>query len=195
MSYITAFITALCAACVFTGALYMLSPGGVMEKPVRYILGLVFLVIVISSAGVTLGTAEWDAVFPAADEIPRQSLDAASAEYVYGAVLEASGINFSEITVCTDKSDDGSIIRAANGDAIPAQAIDRAAKVRSANLKSGLQFTAGDDSQLTAVILLQVFGNRVVRRHEDSFPGQLPGKSAKKAGAVSPFRVTAPVVL
>ena len=84
MSYITAFITALCAACVFTGALYMLSPGGVME--------------------------EWDAVFPAADEIPRQSLDAASAEYVYGAVLEASGINFSEITVCTDKSDDGSII-------------------------------------------------------------------------------------
>ena len=88
----------------------MLSPGGVMEKPVRYILGLVFLVIVISSAGVTLGTAEWDAVFPAADEIPRQSLDAASAEYVYGAVLEASGINFSEITVCTDKSDDGSII-------------------------------------------------------------------------------------
>ena len=110
MSYITAFITALCAACVFTGALYMLSPGGVMEKPVRYILGLVFLVIVISSAGVTLGTAEWDAVFPAADEIPRQSLDAASAEYVYGAVLESSGINFSEITVCTDKSDDGSII-------------------------------------------------------------------------------------
>ena len=78
-------------------------------------------------------------------------------------------------------------IRAANGDAIPAQAVDRAAKVRSANLKSGLQFTAGDDSQLTAVILLQVFGDRVVRRHEDSFPGQLPGKSAKKQGPSVPF--------
>src|SRR5699024_10754361 len=73
-------------------------------------------------------------------------------------------------------------IRAANGDAVPAQAGDRAAKVRSANLKSGRQLTAGDDSQLSAVILLQVLGDKVVSRHEDSFPGQLPGKSAKKAG-------------
>ena len=83
-------------------------------------------------------------------------------------------------------------IRAANGDAIPAQAVDQLSKVRPADLKSGLQLTAGDDSQLSAVILLQVLGNRVVRCHEDSFPGQLPGKSIKKEGAVRPFRVTAP---
>ena len=50
-------------------------------------------------------------------------------------------------------------IRAANGDAIPAQAADRAAKVRPADLKSGLQLTAGDDSQFSAVILLQVLGD------------------------------------
>ena len=50
-------------------------------------------------------------------------------------------------------------IRAANGDAIPAQAVDQPSQVGSADLKSGLQLTAGDDSQLTAVILLQVLGD------------------------------------
>ena len=78
-------------------------------------------------------------------------------------------------------------IRAANGDAVPAQAVDLPPQVGSADLKSGLQLTAGDDSQLTAVILLQVFGDRVVRRHEDPFPGQLPGKSTKKKGPFVPF--------
>ena len=76
-------------------------------------------------------------------------------------------------------------IRAANGDAIPAQTIDCAAKVRSANLKSGLQFTAGDDSQLTAVI--RCLAIRLSVDMKTPFRDSYPERAQKKQGPSVPF--------
>lgn len=110
MSYITNLLTAFCAACVIIGALYMLCPDGALSKPVKYLLGLVFLLSIIAASGIRV--AKTDSVFPPFEPTHPDSalLDSASAEFAYGICLEKAGIDFSEITVCTDKSDNGSII-------------------------------------------------------------------------------------
>ena len=58
MSFFTSFTAAFCGACVFIGALYMLCPDGVMAKPIKYILGLIFILTVISAAAIAVG--KWD---------------------------------------------------------------------------------------------------------------------------------------
>lgn len=110
MNTLTSLLTAFCASCVFIGALYMLCPDGVMSKAVKYILGLVFLLSVIAAAGITVKTPDIDFSFPQSVYEDTASLDAASAEYVYSYALQSAGIDFSQITVCTDKTADGSII-------------------------------------------------------------------------------------
>lgn len=103
-------IGSFCASCVFIGALYMLCPDGVMSKTVKYILGLCFLLSVISVAGITAEIPQIDFTLPETAADTQESLEISSAEYVISQLLSASGIDFSEITVCTDKSEDGSII-------------------------------------------------------------------------------------
>jgi len=109
MNILSSILVSFCAACIFIGALYMLCPDGTMSKTVKYILGLVFLVSVISAAGITVKMPDID--FSPPDTVNQSArLDTASAKYVYSYILENAGIDFSEITVCTDKSADGSII-------------------------------------------------------------------------------------
>ncbi|MGN0493891.1 MAG: hypothetical protein ACI4F7_09615 [Acutalibacteraceae bacterium] len=110
MSGFTSFLTALCAALVFIGALHLICPDGAMAKPVKYILSLVFLVTVISAAGLLAGgfDGEWD--FKTESYADNGELDTAAAKYVYAKALEAAEINFTEITVCTDKTEDGGIV-------------------------------------------------------------------------------------
>lgn len=110
MNFLSSVLITFCAACVFIGALYMLCPDGVMSKPVKYILGLCFLITVISAAGITVKTPVIDFSLPETVTEDTESLEIASAEYVYSYLLTAANIDFSQITVCTDKSDDGSII-------------------------------------------------------------------------------------
>lgn len=109
MSYLTSFLTAICASAVFIGALYMLCPDGSMSKPVTYILGLIFILSVISASGMTVKKA--DISLPQTEYTLADSDDnlIAAAEYVYSSVLEKSGINFSKITVCTNKTESGGI--------------------------------------------------------------------------------------
>ena len=106
----SSFLISFCAACVFIGALYMLCPDGVMNKSVKYILGLCFIVTVIASAGITAKMPDIDFTLPETVITTGQEMDIASAKYVYARLLEANGIDFSEIEVCTDKTADGSII-------------------------------------------------------------------------------------
>ncbi len=110
MSGFSSFLTSLCAACVFIGVMHLICPDGAMGKPVKYILSLVFLVTVVSSVGIFAGGFEPGVSFDAAYAVSDEDLRAAAARYVYEAALNSSGINFTEITVCTDKNDDGSII-------------------------------------------------------------------------------------
>lgn len=109
MNSLSLFITSFCGACVLIGALYILCPDSAMSKSIKYALSLVFIISVITAAAavgridISFDTNAVSA--PSADE-----LAAASARYAYSYALEKEKINFSEITVCTDKSEDGSII-------------------------------------------------------------------------------------
>ena len=110
MSGLTSFLTSLCAACVFIGAVHLICPDGNLGKPVKYVLSLVFLVTVISAAGLLKGGFNTDISFESSAAASDEGLKAAAARYVYGQALRSSEINFSEITVCTDKNEDGSIV-------------------------------------------------------------------------------------
>ena len=110
MSGLTSFLTSLCAACVFIGAMHLICPDGNLGKPVKYVLSLVFLVTVISAAGLLKGGFDTDISFEASAAVSEEELKTATARYVYGQALSAAEINFTEITVCTDKTEDGSIV-------------------------------------------------------------------------------------
>lgn len=110
MSYFTSFITSLCAACIMIGALHMICPDGAMGKSVKYILSLIFIVSVIAAASFNIQNFDWNTDYAVPEIQSDESLQSASARYVYSAALKSAGINFREITVCTDKSESGSII-------------------------------------------------------------------------------------
>ena len=110
MNAFSSFAAALCAACVLIGALHLTVPDGAMSKPVKYALSVVFISSVIAAAAIPLKKINIDFTAPRSAEYSADSLYAASAEYVYGRLLESAGIEFTKITVCTDKSDGDSII-------------------------------------------------------------------------------------
>lgn len=109
MNFFSSFVASFCAACVFIGALYMLCPDGAMQKSVKYILTLVFILSVISAASIAAGRWDYESAKTSAIETDTSALDTAAAEFVYGSLLRNSGIDFSKITVCTDKNESGSI--------------------------------------------------------------------------------------
>ena len=109
MTGFVSFITSVCAATVLIGVVGIICPDGVMEKSVKYILGLIFIVTVISSAGLLKGGIGLKLDFTADNSDSAEKLRKSAAEYVYRNALERAGINFTEITVCTDKLKDGSI--------------------------------------------------------------------------------------
>lgn len=109
MSYVSSFLVSFCAAAVFIGALYMLCPDGAMNKSIKYLLSLVFLLSVISVAGITVKNAGPDISFSPPEASNTAELELSSARYVYSYALSSSGIEFSEIEIFTDKTEDGSI--------------------------------------------------------------------------------------
>ncbi len=109
MNVFASFSASFCAACVFIGALYMLCPDGVIKGSVKYVLSLVFLLSVISAAAIAVGKWEFTPPRLEYEYEKEESLSAGAAEYVYSYALSEAGIDFSKITVCTDKSESGSI--------------------------------------------------------------------------------------
>lgn len=110
MNYLTSFLTSFCASCVLIGCLYIICPEGNLSKTVKYILSLVFIVIIISSGTLTFSDIEVEFPNSQVSDGNYQDLQISAARYVYSYTLQAQKINFSEITVCTDKSEDGSIV-------------------------------------------------------------------------------------
>ena len=109
MNFFSSFVSAFCAACVFIGGLYMLCPDGVMGKSVKYIFTLVFILSVVSAAAMAAGRWEWDTAEYEASEIDTQAMQTSSAKFIFAELLRKAGIDFSKITVCTDKTESGSI--------------------------------------------------------------------------------------
>ena len=110
MNYLSSVIVAFCVACIIIGALYILCPDGELSKSVRYVLGLSFILSIIAFTGITVKNPSAEFSFSSSQLTDSSDLDVANAKYVYSYALKSAGIDFSEITVCTDKQADGSIV-------------------------------------------------------------------------------------
>lgn len=111
MNYFSSLLTAFCSACVIIGLLFLISPDGAMSKSVKYVLGLVFLLTIVTATGLSVKTPQFDFSFEEEESLQSSdALDKANAEYIFALALENAGVEFSEITVCTDKLDNGRIV-------------------------------------------------------------------------------------
>ena len=110
MNFFAQIVTAFSVAAVFIGALYMICPDGAISKSVRYVLGLAFILTLITAAGITVKRTDIDFNFTSVTETDTSQTLISAARYVYSYTLTKQGINFKEITVCTNKAQDGSII-------------------------------------------------------------------------------------
>lgn len=109
MNTVLQFFASFCIAAIFIGALFIICPDGAMSKTVKYALSLVFLCIVISTAGITVRT-------PVVFESPHsfsegeRQMEITFARQVYARALYSKQINFKVIEVFTNKQADDSII-------------------------------------------------------------------------------------
>ncbi len=110
MNGMTSFITAVCVSCVFIGVLQLVCPDGAMEKSVKYIISLVFLVTVMAAGFGLSGGFDGEIDFKEHQSISAEEIRAKITEQIYRRALTNAGINFSKITVCTTKAQNGSII-------------------------------------------------------------------------------------
>ena len=110
MNYLSSFLSAFCAASILIGCLYIICPEGKLSKPIKYVFSLLFVVIIISCSKIPLFDTKIDFTTPDINTSTYEDLQISSAKYVYAYTLRSQKINFSEITVCTDKLEDGSIV-------------------------------------------------------------------------------------
>lgn len=104
------FFTSFCVGSILIGSLYILCPNGTISKSVKYVFSLIFLIIVISAANIPLKNIDTPSLTSQSETVDSEKMQIASAKYVFGHTLRANGINFKEITIFTDKLNDGSII-------------------------------------------------------------------------------------
>ncbi len=110
MNYLTSFFMSFCVSAIFIGAIFIICPGGKMSKPIKYILCLVFTVIIIASVSKINPDFDLPNFENQTSQINTDKLKIQSAEYVWGACLKSANITFEKITVCTTKSQDDRII-------------------------------------------------------------------------------------
>ena len=109
MTRLSDFFITFCVSAIFIGALIIICPSGQISKSVKYILSLVFSLLVISS----VLKIDFDLNFtPDKNSISShtEALEVKSAEYVYSHCLKAENIEFSKISVLTNKTDDDRIV-------------------------------------------------------------------------------------
>lgn len=109
MNYLSSAISAFCASCVFIGALFMLCPEGNLSKSVKYVLSLVFLVCVISAAGIGVKNIDFDFFAAKQTDVSVEPFENLNIRLIFEETLRKNGINFEEITVFTDKLETGGI--------------------------------------------------------------------------------------
>lgn len=110
MNSFSSFITAFCVACILIGCLYIICPEGKLSKPLKYILSLLFVVIIISSSKLIVINKNVKLALPETNNTDYEELQLSSAKYLYSYTLKSQSINFKEIYFYTDKSEDGSIV-------------------------------------------------------------------------------------
>jgi hypothetical protein len=109
MTRLSDFFITFCVSAVFIGALLIICPNGKISKSVKYVLSLAFTLIIISSAL----KIDFDFNLKPDTEaitIHTEALEVKSAEYVYSHCLKAANIQFSKISVLTNKTNDDRIV-------------------------------------------------------------------------------------
>lgn len=107
----TQFFISFSTGCILIGALYILCPEGNISKPIKHIFSLVFLIIIISAANVPLKNIDFSMpTVTANDNENYTQMQISSAEYVFSETLKSQNINFSKISIFTDKTDNDSIV-------------------------------------------------------------------------------------
>lgn len=110
MSWFTSAVTAFCVSSVFIGIIFIICPDGVMNKSVKYVLGLCFLVTLVTSIGVFSKNDSFHIEINDYVLTDTENLDVTTAKYIYSYALQKEGINFKKIEILTDKLSDGSIV-------------------------------------------------------------------------------------
>ena len=108
MSTILSFIASFSVISVTLGALYMLCPEGTLQKSVKYVFVLLLLCSMIALI-TGMKKVSFDFEAPQYRYQP-ENAQAIGMKLNFERALKNEGIEFSKITVCTDKSKDGSII-------------------------------------------------------------------------------------
>ena len=110
MNWFTSVVTTFCVSSVFIGVIFIICPDGVMSKTVKYVLGLCFLVMIITSLGAFSKDDSFHIEINEHILSDTENLDITTAKYIYSYALQKEGINFKEIEILTDKLADGSIV-------------------------------------------------------------------------------------
>ncbi len=109
MNWVRTIIAAFCASSIFLGALFILCPKGNISASVKYVLSLVFLVSVISAAGIGVKKADFSFNAFSSQEVLTDNFENLNIKLAFEEVLQKNGIGFKEITVFTDKLEAGGI--------------------------------------------------------------------------------------
>lgn len=109
MNSIYEFITVFCSICLLFGGIYILKPTGNTAKTVKYIFSLIFVCVVLTAI-FKIKNFDFSLKQNSVDyQISYDSLTESAITKTFSEALRSSNINFSKITVCTNKNDDGSI--------------------------------------------------------------------------------------
>ncbi len=109
MNNISAFMMSFCSSCILLGFLYLLCPKDKLNSSVKYVFCLCFLCCVLN--GVVnfpkLNLSQFDAA--SNTTVATEQSTAAVAQSVFAQALAKQNINFSKISVDTNKLSNGSI--------------------------------------------------------------------------------------
>lgn len=109
MNSIYEFVTVFCSISLLFGGIYILKPTGNTAKTVKYIFSLIFVCVVLTAI-FKIKTVDFNLKSNLQNyELTTDSLTENAIISTFSEALRSSEINFSKITVCTNKNEDGSI--------------------------------------------------------------------------------------
>ncbi len=109
MNGVLGFVTAFCSMCILIGGIVMLCPQGAFEKPIKYVFALIFVCCIFSCL-LAIGKIDFNIDVSGENGYLSEQMVKSEAELIFANTLEKNNVEFSKITVCTDKLSDGSII-------------------------------------------------------------------------------------
>lgn len=103
------FAATFCLVCVVFSALHFLSPEGSFEKPVKYVICLGFVCCILTSVTFIKNIISPQKSIKTTVSYDNENIAAILSEQTLKTALKNSGINFDNLTVCTNKTANGSI--------------------------------------------------------------------------------------